>query len=255
MNAGRDDSCLCGSGQKFTKCCGVVRSSSGRSEMSVVFQSNMRQQYSGALGKVREDAVLCYTEEKKIAIREVEADQITRAMADGEQISCQKGCACCCYFFVDATIQECEAIAYYLFTHQDVLEVFIKNYQLWRLKAKGVDKNFDELAQSVNREDFISRLKSALRAYHALNIPCPFLSENVCAIHEVRPWVCVGVVAVTPAAWCNPGDPDYLHVKYISSEVLLAKEPAFSKPTKIRSVESTMPATVFSLLASGVQPF
>lgn len=252
MSAGRNDPCPCGSGRKFKKCCGVHEPPIGQPEMVSRVISDLRRIYSGALGKNREDAVLLYTEEKKRGIREVEEDQKTHNNANGESLSCHKGCTYCCYFFADATLQECEAIVYYLYRHEDVLTKFINNYPAWKMKTKKLDSKFEELGQSLNKEEFVSRLKAVIREYHALNIPCPFLFDGACSIHEVRPWVCVGVAAVTPAQWCNPRDPNYYLVRYYSSEILLRQEPALSKPTEINSVESAVPAVVFRVLRNGL---
>jgi Fe-S-cluster containining protein len=123
------------------------------------------------------------------------------------------------------------------------------------MKVQKVAQSFDELAKLDNKTEFVSQLKTALREYHQQNISCPLLVDGTCSIHEVRPWVCVGVVSVTPPEWCNFKNPNYARAKYYSSDLLKTKEVSFSKPTKINSISSSMPATVFTILKDGYAEF
>jgi Fe-S-cluster containining protein len=217
--------------------------------------SNGRKAFSGVLGKKREEYLVSYTEQKIAGIREVEQEQRAKADINKESLSCREGCNYCCYFFTQATRQECEAIAYYLYRHENVLSSFIDNYSAWRMGVQKIDASLIRLSNIRDKTEFIDQLKTALSEYHRLNVPCPFLLDGGCSIHEVRPWVCVGVVSVTPPEWCDMNHPNYPDVKYYSSEVLLTKEPALSQPARIESISSTVPVTVFNILGDGFSQF
>ena len=55
---------------------------------------------------------------------------------NGKTITCQKGCYFCCDEFVEADIQECEAIVYYLYHNESALFTFLKNYPEWGEKGE-----------------------------------------------------------------------------------------------------------------------
>ena len=214
--------------------------------------SNGQKAFSGVLGKKREEYLVSYIEQKIAGIRDVEQEQMAKADIDKESLSCREGCNYCCYFITQATRQECEAIAFYLCRHENVLSSFIGNYPAWRMRVRKIEGSLSKLSDMRDKTGFVDQLKTALSEYHRLNVPCPFLVAGACSIHEVRPWVCVGVVSVTPPEWCDMNDPNYANVKYYTSDLLLTKEPALSQPARIESISSTMPATVFNILKGGV---
>jgi Fe-S-cluster containining protein len=255
MDIGRNDACPCGSGRKYKKCCGVQGGAVGQVITRDQIISNGEKTFSGVLGEKREEYLVSYIEQKIAGIREVEQEQRAKADINKESLSCRKGCNYCCYFFTQATQQECEAIAFYLYHHENVLSSFIDNYPAWRMAVQKIDESLIRLSNIRDKTEFIDQQKTALSEYHRLNVPCPFLVDGACSIHEVRPWVCVGVVSVTPSEWCDMNDPNYADVKYYSSEVLLTKEPALSQPARVDSISSAMPATVFKILRDGFTPF
>jgi hypothetical protein len=216
---------------------------------------NKEKAFSGILGKKREEYLLNYTKQKIAGIYQVEQDQKAMAYVNGESLSCREGCNYCCYFFTQATQQECEAIAFYLYHHENVLSLFINNYVAWRERVQNFEGSFIKLSNIHDKTEFVAQLKTALSKYHRLDAPCPLLVGGACSIHEVRPWVCVGVVSVTPSEWCDINNPNYADVKYYSSEVLLTKEPALSQPIRIESISSTMPVSVFNILKDGFTHF
>ena len=49
------------------------------------------------------------------------------------------------------------------------------------------------------------QLKDISKWYHSMNVPCPFLTGNVCAIYNQRPMVCQEHLVVNSAPdCCNP---------------------------------------------------
>jgi Fe-S-cluster containining protein len=255
VGIGRNDPCPCGSGRKYKKCCGAMGVSIDTAIVNYRVIQNGRKAFSGILGAKRKEYLENYSKEKMAGIREVEQEQRAKAKANNESLSCRKGCNYCCYFFTQATRRECEAIAFYLFHHENVLRSFIDNYPAWRMEVQKTEERLLGLSNIHDKTELIDQLKNALSEYHKLNVPCPFLVDGSCSIHEVRPWVCVSVISVTPREWCGMNDPNYANVKYYSSEVMLTKEPALSQSARIESISSTMPASVFSILRDGFTRF
>jgi Fe-S-cluster containining protein len=255
VSTGRNNPCPCGSGLKYKKCCQLHELEPGYISLNNRFISVKQTAYAGAAGKQREQSAIKYLEQKKVGIREVEESQKEQARFNNETISCHRGCNYCCYVFTEATLPEYEGIVYYLYQHEDIFNAFIRGYPTWRMKVQKVAKSFDQLSKLDNKTEFVRQLKTALREYHVQNVPCPFLMDGACSIHEVRPWVCVGVVSVIPSEWCNFKNPNYARTKYYSSDLLRTKEAGFSKPTRINSLSSSMPATIFRILKNGYAGF
>ena len=81
-------------------------------------------------------------------------------------------------------------------------------------------------------------------------IPCPFLVDKACSIYEVRPYVCAGVVATSPAEWCEPFHPNHEQVMLVKAEVNVGNDmPYFIKLKRI--VYSCMPVLVHAILQHG----
>ena len=90
----------------------------------------------------------------------------------------------------------------------------------------------------------------ALLFYKIQNIPCPFLRDNICTIHEVRPFTCALHFATTPAEWCHPRNPDRAKVykATVPSEMF---DLSFYYGQLREPVFSFMPLTVYEILKSG----
>jgi hypothetical protein len=83
--------------------------------------------------------------------------QHKEAQAKGERMTCRKGCFFCCLLHVEATIQECEVIVYYLYQNEDALKSFLKNYPRWRNKIRENGDIFKELGEAKNNPQLVER--------------------------------------------------------------------------------------------------
>jgi Fe-S-cluster containining protein len=172
---------------------------------------NRKSAYLGKVGRLREQYCIEQIRYMKACHQKISVDQRELVEARGETISCGKGCSACCRLYVEASLQECEAIVYYLYHNELVLNRFLERYPPWR---KALEKNGD-LFQRCERifsamlvygasEQKEHAFEEALRLYRQQNIGCPFLHEDTCLIYEVRPSNCAGLFITTSPKQCNP---------------------------------------------------
>lgn len=219
METGRNDPCPCGSGLKYKKCCAspetpilvepATRATAANMEF---FGLNRQIAYKGKIGRAREDFCIRYIARKQAFLKEIELDQEEKTASAGEMITCHKGCANCCTQYILGTLQECEAIVYYLYQNKNALADFMTAYPVWRNKLRQYDTAFQAVKDAVNRQISEGVNEANTLAYEVanvrfmmLNLKCPFQNKTQeCSIHEVRPWNCAKPVATTPSEWCHP---------------------------------------------------
>ena len=213
MAPARNAPCPCGSGKKFKRCCGAAPPANPvRLKTKIDYIALNREiAYKGKIGKMREDFCRQYITRKQLFLKEIEKDQVDKVAAMGEKITCHKGCSTCCSQYILGTLQECEAIVYYLYQHETVLADFLQAYPIWRAKVRENESVFQNIKDVVARccgegfaEENNQAYDNANIRFMLQNIPCPFLSKGACSIHEVRPWNCAKPVVTTPSEWCHP---------------------------------------------------
>ena len=87
------------------------------------------------------------------------AEGIARAARQGRHLACAKGCAACCRSHLTIPVYPLELVGIYWYATE-------------RLE-----------------EPVRSRLKAQLRA-HVSGAPCPFLVDEACSVHPLRPMAC-----------------------------------------------------------------
>ena len=209
MNPGRNDPCPCGSGRKYKKCCMnsaptiALRNTSPTAIIT-------RIAYAGRIGRERQKWCENYIVWKTDQFDKMTADQEQRALATGKRIFCSKGCWFCCSQYVGASLQECEAIVYWLHLHQDVRDGFMTRYATWRSRLREHEAVFQQVNQAAS--EFMSRshdlpacevFMRKEEIYGQLNILCPFLDHGLCSIYAVRPLACATHVVVSPPDHCK----------------------------------------------------
>ena len=213
------------------------------------YQQNQPLARGDGTGKLREQFCLGYFDHKKKLIPLIEESLSKEAMLHNEDISCSKGCAACCSGFIAASLQECEAIAYWLCRRQDMLSLFLKNYPSWRERIGSLESAFQTIIRGFEEDrPAAAELTSAMDRYRRERVPCPFLYENACSIYEVRPWACAGVVSVSPREWCDVTHPNYGKLKTYRFDTYSM----FEKPFYVNLAKSIyvgcLPETVYGLL-------
>lgn len=222
-----------------------------------------KQAFSGNIGKQREEFCAGFSRRKQESFRRIESEISDKIFARGETTTCRKGCSVCCVLYIEANIQECEAIAYYLYEHPQVLNSFLDRYERWREIIRGLGSPFslcDRILHQRSQEKLTgsdqTALLSVLRRYQEQNIPCSFLDDRVCSIYEVRPYVCANHFVTTPEAWCRsenwcnstfPSRP-----KIYMTTIDEINDFSFYHRSLGKPVMGFMPTTVYRILTEGL---
>jgi len=252
---GRNEPCPCGSGKKYKRCCGAERQTDVRGHKEIDhFKLNKEIAYKGKIGRMREEFCKKYILRKQAAFQVIEQGIKKQTKALDETITCHKGCFFCCSQYIGASIQECEAIVYYLYHHENLFADFLRAYPKWRADVRKNESLFQRIGQLYNKagsgfaEETESSLMRESDRYLAQNIPCPFLRDGMCSIYEVRPWACASVVATSPAEWCSSSNPNKPRIYTVYSK--WNKEvPLYGKSTAL--VFSPLPVGIHNILIGG----
>jgi Fe-S-cluster containining protein len=173
---------------------------------------NQKTAYMGKIGRLRERYCLDQMRYMKVCHQKIGQDQMSYVEAKGQTISCARGCSSCCRFvYVGATLQECEAIAYYLWHNEPARNSWLKRFPGWREAVRQGGDTFQYceqifsnmllLGQDRQREKAFDK---ALRAHNKQRLVCPFLDNDLCLIYEIRPSNCAGFFVTTPPEQCRP---------------------------------------------------
>ena len=113
----------------------------------------------------------------------------SRLAESGRRISCRAGCGACCRQMVPISIFEAEALATWIRalpeSRQEELALRFDS-ALKRLAASGL------IDRMVNQE-WLAETESARKLaleYLYQRIACPFLEDESCSIHPIRPLIC-----------------------------------------------------------------
>ena len=129
-------------------------------------------------------------------------DGVTAQLAGaGLTVSCKAGCGACCRQMVPLTIFEAELLAAWIRTlpearQQKLAQRF--HEALLKLSAGGI-------IDRIVTEDCLAETESArLLAldYFYQRVPCPFLEDESCSIHPIRPLICREYLVTSPPENC-----------------------------------------------------
>ena len=131
--------------------------------------------------------------------------QAARRSADGGQaVTCAKGCAMCCRHLVAVSTHEALLAAHVVGLLQDELQTRIRQaFQttVARLEERGLlSEMLDSHANSFADR---GRIVAVQRRYWEMQLPCPFLLDESCAIYPYRPLLCRQYMAVSPPVHCR----------------------------------------------------
>lgn len=142
------------------------------------------------------------------------SDLVTRRVGQlGEHISCREGCGACCRQPVPITPVEARMISEWLDEQPEERRTVL--LERFRNAARQLEESglAEELRQSSAAPGRTSTHALGLK-YFALGIPCPFLENECCTIHPIRPLVCREYVVVSPAEHCaHPASKEIINVK------------------------------------------
>jgi Fe-S-cluster containining protein len=118
------------------------------------------------------------------------------------RISCKAGCGACCRQMVPVSIFEAQALGNWIRSlpedQQQALEARF-HQTLLALRNTGI-------IQRLVEEDWFADNDTAKRMaldYFRLGIPCPFLVDESCSIHPIRPLSCREYLVTSPPELCT----------------------------------------------------
>lgn len=129
---------------------------------------------------------------------------------DGRKISCKAGCGACCRQLVPLSEHEARAITQLLFSMPEPrrTEVMLRFREaIRRVEEAGLRPKIENLHMANERDE---RTRAGME-YFRLGVPCPFLEEESCSIHEVRPMACREYLVTSDPVHCQ--DPAALKVQ------------------------------------------
>ncbi len=143
-----------------------------------------------------------------------------QAKSVGREVSCRAGCGACCRQMVPLNVFEAEALTQWLQSlpaerQAELAERFHR--ALCALRDAGM---IDKLV----REDWVPEEETgtqlAVDYFHA-RVPCPFLENERCSIHPIRPLACREYLVTSPPELCQ--DPSVNDVCGVALPVKLSR--------------------------------
>lgn len=127
------------------------------------------------------------------------------AAKSGEPIRCGPKCGACCRQLVPISSFEAEFLASWIRSlPMDQQATLAGKFRqaLLTLQQKGVLSRLNPEMFELSPEDF----KALNQEYFAAWVSCPFLVDESCSIHPIRPLICREYMVVTPPEYCaEPG--------------------------------------------------
>ncbi len=136
----------------------------------------------------------------------VVTDTLGRLGKNGTQVSCKAKCCKCCSYIVPSIAPEAFVIDSHLVSMpREHREPALRNTLAAIEKIRA--NNFTAAAPGDDKslENTLSDLSGW---YKELEITCPFLLDNQCAIYDKRPLVCRELLTVSDASTCGKETPE-----------------------------------------------
>lgn len=135
---------------------------------------------------------------------------LRREAQGGALLSCGKGCGVCCRQLVPLAAPE----AFFFLDYVQSLpqarrQVIAERFATARraMEKAGLVERFWKLEDTLEH-------RTLAQDYWRLQVPCPFLEENSCSIHPLRPFSCREYNVTSPPALCvNPSGNPILKVR------------------------------------------
>jgi Fe-S-cluster containining protein len=138
----------------------------------------------------------------------------------GTPISCRAGCGACCRQLVPVSFFEAEALADWFSTlpeeRRGDLEARFHRALLALRDAGVIEKILDE-RWSLEEEAAIQLAVD----YFSAGVPCPFLENESCSIHPIRPLACREYLVTSPPVLCE--DPSMNQVAGVQMPLKLSR--------------------------------
>jgi Fe-S-cluster containining protein len=141
------------------------------------------------------------------ALADVVVETVAESVAaQGQTISCKAGCGACCRQVVPISEVEARGI-------RDLVE------SLPEPRRSEIRRRFAEARRRLEAAEMLEPLRHPEQiareervsfglSYFQLQIPCPFLENESCSIHPVRPIACREYLVTSPAEQCADPKPE-----------------------------------------------
>lgn len=120
----------------------------------------------------------------------------------GHTVSCKAGCGACCRQIVPISIFEAEALSAWIRTLPES-----QQQELGRRFHRALLKFAEAgLIDRMVNENWLANTESAFKLaldYFYQRVPCPFLENESCSIHPIRPLICREYLVTSPAEYCS----------------------------------------------------
>jgi len=145
---------------------------------------------------------------------------VRRAEQLGEKLSCREGCGACCRQAVPISATEARMLSQWLGKQPEDRRTVLR-------------ERFRNAANRLERTGIAQRVRAGVNAtdrgtmhalsldYFALGIACPFLEEERCTIHAIRPLRCREYLVASPAENC--AHPQTMEIDGIKPPVALSQ--------------------------------
>jgi Fe-S-cluster containining protein len=135
---------------------------------------------------------------------------VTEQLAEANlSISCKAGCGACCRQMVPLSIFEAEALAAWMATlDPETRQLLAQRFHQALLKFASAG-----LIDRLATEDWLTDDDSARQLtldYFNQGVPCPFLQDESCSIHPIRPLICREYLVTSDPRHC--ADPAALQI-------------------------------------------
>ena len=142
---------------------------------------------------------------------------VHKAEAEGEQISCTKGCGACCRQLVPIAESEAHQLRELVAAMPEPRRTVI---QAQFTEANEHLQQSGLVAQLLSPGELTTEAKRELGlAYFQLGIACPFLEDESCSIHSDRPLACREYLVTSPAENCAAPSAETVHCVAMPSSV------------------------------------
>lgn len=126
---------------------------------------------------------------------------VARVEAEGKTISCQAGCGACCRQAVPIAPSEARALAAHVAAMPEPRRSQVRSrFAAARAALDGA--GVDHTPASFSETNMEARIALGMTYFNA-GIACPFLVDENCSIHPVRPLACREYLVTTPALACR----------------------------------------------------
>ena len=124
------------------------------------------------------------------------------AAAAGHSISCRAGCGACCRQMVPLSIFEAEGLGEWFVTLPKARQRELEERFHRALVALGEAGVLQRLIEQDWMSDIEAGLQVSVDYFHA-KVACPFLEDESCSIHAIRPLSCREYLVTSPPELCQ----------------------------------------------------